>query len=69
MQKDIVAEENEDPKLGSDLNGDFSGLGFMINNFEFNHYDAILKIRQMKRSQKETNFDMHPQTKGCVKLS
>ena len=37
MQKDIVAEENDDSKFGSDLNGDFSGLGF-IDFYLYVHY-------------------------------
>jgi dipeptidase E len=37
VQKDIVAEENDDPKLAPDLNGDFSGLGF-IDFYLYVHY-------------------------------
>jgi len=37
VQKDIVAEENDDPKFGPDLNGDFSGLGF-IDFYLYVHY-------------------------------
>jgi len=36
-QKDIIAEENDDPKFGADLNGDFSGLGF-IDFYLYVHY-------------------------------
>ena len=37
MQKDIVAEENDDPTIAPDLNGDDSGFGF-IDFYLYVHY-------------------------------